>query len=79
MSRNIKPLKGHPYHDKSDAELQYIVQDARAAAEAMRGWNDQAEAKYLDQMNDAITIMGYRVACEYRRRHGAARPSLAFQ
>ncbi len=71
MSRHVMPLKGHPYHGKSDAELEYIVQDARAAAMAMRGWDDKAEAKYLDQLNDAFTVMGYRVAKEYRRRHGS--------
>lgn len=69
MPRVSKPLKGHPYHDKSDAELTYIVKDARAAAEAMRNHNPQAEAKYLDQVNDACTVMGYRVALEYERRH----------
>ena len=72
MARYVKPLKGHPFHDKSDAQLQYIVQDARAAAMAMRGWNDQAEAKYLDQVNDALTVMGYRAACDYRRRYGSS-------
>ncbi|MBP8176284.1 MAG: hypothetical protein KAX77_00845 [Xanthomonadales bacterium] len=50
---------------KTDAELLYIARDAREAAEAMKGWNPQAEAKYLDQMNDACTEM-------YRRRMAAA-------
>ena len=72
MSRNIMPIKGHSYHSKSDDALRYIIQDARAAAMAMRGWNDQAEAKYLDQVNDACTVLAYRAAKEHRKRHGAA-------
>lgn len=54
------PLKGHPYHSKSDAELLYIIKDAGEAAKAMRGHDERAEAKYLDQMNDACTVMNYR-------------------
>jgi hypothetical protein len=61
-------LDGHSYHAKSDAELLYIVKDAGAAARAMRGVNDTAECKYLDQMNDACTIL-------YLRRQGDCRPS----
>jgi hypothetical protein len=65
-----KPIKDHPYHKKSDAELQYILKDARAAADAMRGVNDQAEAKYLDQINDACTVLGYRAARQYVETYG---------
>ena len=54
------PLKGHPYHTKSDAELMYIAKDAGEAAKAMKGHNPSAEGKYLDQMNDAHTVMNYR-------------------
>lgn len=54
------PLKGHPYHAKSDAELLYIIKDAGEAAKAMRGHDERAEAKYLDQVNDACTVMNYR-------------------
>lgn len=50
------------YRNKTNAELQFIIKDAAEAAEAMRGWNDQAECKYLDQMNDAVTEL-------YRRRN----------
>jgi len=64
-----KPIPSHPYHKKSDAELSYILKDAREAANAMRGWNDQAEAKYLDQVNDACTVMGYRCAIQYRNTY----------
>ena len=54
------PLKGHPYHKKSDAELRYIIKDAGAAALAMRGHNRAAEDKYVDQVNDAQTVLYYR-------------------
>jgi len=58
------PLYGHPYHLKSDAELLFIARDAKAAADAIRGHDYAAECKYLDQMNDACTVMYYR-----RNRH----------
>ena len=45
------------YRNKTNAELQFIIKDA---AEAMRGWNDPAECKYLDQVNDAITELHRR-------------------
>jgi hypothetical protein len=54
------PLAGHPYHDKTDAELQYIRKDAAAAAKAMKGHSPKAEAKYLDQVNDAETVLHHR-------------------
>jgi hypothetical protein len=65
-----KPLKGHPYHNKTDAELEFIVKDAREAAQAMRGFNYEAEAKYLDQINDAFTVLGYRAARQYIETYG---------
>ena len=54
------PLKGHPYHKKSDAELRYIQKDAGEAAKAMKGHSPKSEAKYLDQVNDASTVLHYR-------------------
>ena len=54
------PLKGHNYHAKTDAELRYIAKDASEAAKAMRGMDSKAEGKYLDQVNDASTVLGYR-------------------
>lgn len=53
-------LPGHPYHLKSDAELHYILRDAYAASVAMRGHDAIAEAKYLDQVNDAASILHMR-------------------
>ena len=57
---NRMPLEGHPYHDKPDEHLRYIQRDASEAAQAMRGVNPQAEGKYLDQVNDASTVLHYR-------------------
>jgi hypothetical protein len=55
------PLKGHPYHQKSDASLEYIMRDASEAAANMRAMgNREKEAKYLDQVNDAATVLAYR-------------------
>ena len=45
------------YHKKSDEELQYIIKDAAEAAIAMRGLDLGAEMKYLDQVNDACTVL----------------------
>ena len=54
------PLEGHPYHKKTDAELRYISKDAAEAARSMKGMDSKAENKYLDQMNDAQTVLGHR-------------------
>jgi hypothetical protein len=60
-SRKSQPLKGHPFHKKSDSELHYIRRDASEAAQAMRGHNPEAELKYLDQVNDAETVLHHRM------------------
>jgi hypothetical protein len=55
------PLESHPYHDKTTAELYFIARDAHAAAKAMQDLGDSVnECKYLDQVNDACTVMYYR-------------------
>ncbi len=54
------PIADHPYHQKSDAELHYIAKDAGEAAKAMQGHSPQAENKYLDQHNNAATVLHYR-------------------
>lgn len=54
------PLSGHPYHAKTEAELRYIIKDAGEAAVAMRGHSPGAEGKYLDQVNDACTVLAWR-------------------
>jgi hypothetical protein len=43
------PLKGHPYHEKSEDELRYIIKDANEAARAMKDHSPKSESKYLDQ------------------------------
>ncbi len=58
--RRQMPIEGHPYHLKSDAELLYIQRDAHKAAVAMRDHDTVAECKYLDQVNDASTVLCYR-------------------
>lgn len=66
---NAMPIAGHPYHTKSDAELRHIVSDASAAAKASQGMSsynpnsskrEDTEGKYLDQVNDASSVLGYR-------------------
>ena len=54
------PLEGHPYHSKTNAQLEYIGKDAHQAAKAMRNHDPKAEAKYLDQANDAATVRYWR-------------------
>ena len=58
--RRTKPLKGHPYHEKTEAELRFIIKDAREAVENMRNFDANAECKYLDQINDAASVLAYR-------------------
>ena len=58
-----KPLRGHRYHELSDESLRFILRDAGETARLARdNWKDAAaEAKYLDQCNDASTILGWRM------------------
>jgi hypothetical protein len=52
----MKHIHSTRYAGKTDAELAFIVMDAQEAAKAMRSiGNEDAEAKYLDQVNDALT------------------------
>ena len=60
QSKAAMPIPGHDYHTKSDAELRFIQRDAHEAAQNMRDINPKAEGKYLDQVNDASTVLGYR-------------------
>lgn len=54
------PIADHRYHFLSNAELYFIQKDASEAAKAMRGISETAECKYLDQLNDASTVLFYR-------------------
>ena len=58
--RNRPPIAEHPFHKLDNMKLRYIQKDAGEAAKAMRGHDKRAEAKYLDQVNDATTILHYR-------------------
>jgi hypothetical protein len=63
--RRGMPIKDHPYHHKTIAELDYISRDAHKAAEAnhpRNGGDPKVHNKYLDQVNDAQTILHYRRA-----------------
>jgi len=71
MARNSRPLAGHHFHTLTDAALRYVMQDASEAARAMRSHNLFAESKYLDQVNDAATVLAYRQ--RKARDAGAAR------
>ena len=53
-------LTNSAYWQKSDAVLRFILQDASKAADCMRGMDDVAEAKYLEQMADAETVLASR-------------------
>jgi hypothetical protein len=53
-------LENERFWNLPEAALLYIARDAREAAEAMKGHNERAEGKYLDQMNDALTVLAYR-------------------
>jgi hypothetical protein len=64
------PKKGNLMNDykrKTEDELRFIMKDAAEAAECMKGMDPKAEAKYLDQVNDAATEL-------YRRRKPSRRP-----
>lgn len=50
------------YRNKSIAELEYIIKDASEAAECMKGFDDTAELKYIDQVNEASSEL-------YRRKN----------
>jgi hypothetical protein len=47
------------YRTKSDAELRFIIRDAGETALLQRGMS--SESKYLDQVNDASTVLSERL------------------
>lgn len=60
------------YWKKTDAELHYIIRDAGEAARAMRGLNHDAECKYLDQVNDASTVLYQRQQAGHQKLQSIA-------
>jgi hypothetical protein len=77
------PIEGHAYHEKSDAELRYIIKDAGQAAKTMKNHNPKAESKYLDQVNDASTVLSYRqrngTPDWYKKKYGHIKESVSIQ
>jgi hypothetical protein len=57
MKKMSLTLTNQSYVTKSAAELFYILKDAREAADAMRGFDPKAEAKYLEQIDDAASVL----------------------
>jgi len=64
------------YRSKTDSQLRYIMADAAEAAVAMQGMDGKAEAKYLDQMNDAASELARRKQATRARRLCSAAPDL---
>jgi hypothetical protein len=56
------PLPDHDYHVMSDAELSCIIKSASEVAMAMRGVDARTRREYLDQVDNACTILNYRAA-----------------
>lgn len=57
----FKPIPGHPYHSRTDAELRYIAKDAAEAGRNAHEMGDMRGVnKYADQVADASTVLGYR-------------------
>lgn len=48
------------YRRKTIAELEFIIRDAGEAARNMRGMDERAENKYLEQVADAETELARR-------------------
>jgi hypothetical protein len=65
------------YRTKTDAQLRHIMQDAGEAAKAMRGHSPRAEEKYLDQINDAATILWERKQKASKRKINPAKKTVS--
>jgi len=50
-------LTNQRFTELTDEQLRYILKDAREAAEAMRGHSPDSEAKYLEQVCDAASVL----------------------
>ena len=55
-----KPIPDSRYHSLPDSYLHYIIKDAGEAAKLAQAFDTKAECKYLDQVNDACTILAWR-------------------
>lgn len=57
----MKVLNGHPYHQYTNEMLKFVIRDAGEAAKCAQSLgNIDSENKYLDQLNNAATILYYR-------------------
>lgn len=66
------PIADHPYHEKTSNSLHFIMRDAHEAATNAHAMGDsKGEGKYLDQINDAATVLNYR------RSNGITEPRAA--
>src|SRR4051794_37893358 len=63
-------LQNESYWSKSEAELRYIIRDAGAAARAVQNHDPKAEGKYLDQVNDACSVLHWRYQKAARNERG---------
>lgn len=53
-------LTNQSYWNKTEAQLRYIIKDAREAAEALATIAGADTGKYMDQINDACTVLNAR-------------------
>lgn len=53
-------LDNQSYWTKTEAQLRYILKDAREAADAMSTIPGADVGKYMDQINDACTVLNHR-------------------
>lgn len=53
-------IQNKRFWDLSNASLHYVIKDAHEAAQNMRDIDPVAEGKYLDQVNDASTVLAWR-------------------
>lgn len=60
----FKTIADHRFHTLTVSELLFVARDAHEAAKNFQGWNVEAECKYLDQVNDACSVMAYRLALQ---------------
>lgn len=53
-------LTNQSFWKKTSESLRFIIKDAGEAARAMRNHDTAAEAKYLEQVDDACTVLHFR-------------------
>ena len=77
------PLPGHPYHCKTEEELNVIIGEASAKAAEIRGGNSNGRREHLTRVDAACAILNYRARGSQEQStaktipHVRAQPSLA--